>query len=43
MSGTYTDGTAFNFTLTDDYYLYSAVITDATAATKIGVTDGLFE
>ena len=42
MSGAYADGTAFDFTTTDDFYLYSAVISDATATTKIGGTDYLF-
>jgi len=42
MAGKYADGTAFDFTYTDDYYLYSAVITDATATGYIGSTDSLF-
>ena len=43
MAGTYLDGTKFDFTLTSTPYLYSAIITDATAAGYIGNTDSLFK
>ncbi len=43
MAGKYTDGTAFDFTYTATPYLYSAVISDATAAGYIGNTDSLFQ
>lgn len=43
MSGTYSDGTAFDFTVTTTPFLYSAVITDLTLLTPyIGNTDYLF-
>jgi len=43
MKGTYADSTSFNFTYTATPYLYSAVISDATAAGYIGNTDSLFK
>ena len=43
MKGTYTDGTSFDFTYTATPYLYSTVISDATASGYIGNTDGLFQ
>ncbi len=43
MAGTYADGTKFDFTYTATPYLYSAVITDATAAGYVGNTDTLFQ
>lgn len=43
MAGKYADGTTFDFTYTDDFYLYSANISDATALGYIGSTDSLFK
>jgi len=43
MAGKYADGTAFDFTSTATPYLYSAVISDATATGYIGSTDALFQ
>jgi hypothetical protein len=43
MKGTYTTGGAFDFTYTATPYLYSAVISDATAARYVGSTDSLFQ
>ena len=43
MAGKYADGTSFDFTSTATPYLYSAVISDATATGYIGNTDGLFQ
>jgi hypothetical protein len=43
MSGTYSDGAAFDFSTAADFYLYSAKIPDATATAKIGNTDGFFQ
>lgn len=43
MKGTYTTGGSFDFTYTDDFYLYSAPLTDETAAGYIGSTDSLFQ
>ncbi len=43
MAGKYTDGTTFDFTYTATPYLYSAVITDATATGYTGNTDSLFK
>ena len=42
MAGTYADGTPFDFTATATPYLYSAVISDATATGYIGNTDNYF-
>jgi hypothetical protein len=43
MSGTYSDGTPFDFSTVSDYYLFSAVIQDTTVLTPyIGNTDWLF-
>jgi len=42
MSGTYTDGTPFDFATTSNSYLYSAVIQDAAVASYISITDWLF-
>ena len=43
MAGTYADGTSFDFTYTATPYLYSAVISDATAQGYMGNTDTLFQ
>ncbi len=43
MAGTYTTGGTFDFTYTATPYLYSAVISDATATGYIGNTDSLFQ
>ncbi len=43
MAGKYADGTSFDFTYTATPYLYSAVISDATATGYIGNTDGFFQ
>lgn len=43
MAGKYADGTSFDFTYTSTPYLYSAVISDATATGYIGNTDSLFQ
>ncbi len=43
MAGTYTTGGTFDFTYTATPYLYSAVISDATATGYIGNTDALFQ
>lgn len=43
MKGTYADGSTFDFTYTSTPYLYSAVISDATATGYIGNTDSLFK
>lgn len=43
MAGKYADGTPFDFTYTATPYLYSAVISDATATGYIGNTDSLFQ
>jgi len=43
MAGKYADGTSFDFTYTATPYLYSAVISDATAAGYIGSTDSFFK
>jgi len=43
MAGKYADGTSFDFTSTATPYLYSAVISDATATSYIGNTDSLFK
>ena len=43
IKGTYADGTSFDFTYTATPYLYSAVISDATATGYIGSTDSLFK
>ena len=43
MAGKYADGTPFDFTYTATPYLYSAVISDATATGYIGNTDYLFQ
>lgn len=42
MKGTYADGTSFDFTYTATPYLYSAVISDATATGYTGDTDAFF-
>lgn len=43
MKGTYADGTSFDFTYTATPYLYSAVISDATATGYTGDTDAFFK
>jgi hypothetical protein len=43
MAGKYLDNTTFDFTYKATPYLYSAVITDATATGYIGNTDSLFQ
>jgi hypothetical protein len=43
MAGKYADNTSFDFTYTTTPYLYSAVITDATATGFVGSTDYLFK
>jgi hypothetical protein len=42
MSGTYADGTPFDFSTSSKYYLYSAEIADAAVAPYITSTDYLF-
>jgi hypothetical protein len=42
MSGTYSDGTTFDFSTSSKYYLYSAEIADAAVAPYITNTDYLF-
>jgi hypothetical protein len=43
MAGKYADGTTFDFTYAATPYLYSAIISDATATGYIGSTDSLFK
>ena len=43
MAGKYADNTSFDFTYTATPYLYSAVISDATATGYVGSTDYLFK
>jgi hypothetical protein len=42
MSGTYADGTAFDFSAGASFYLYSSVIPEASVAAYTGNTDWLF-
>jgi hypothetical protein len=42
MSGTYSDGTTFDFSTSSKYYLYSAEIADAAVAPYITNTNYLF-
>lgn len=42
MSGTYDDGTEYDYTTSTTPYLYSAAIDASTFATGIGDNDGLF-